>query len=97
VAPFLNGAVAMACVAIGAFFMRFWRDSSDRLFLCLAVAFWIFAINYAALGVLPRSDERLPYMFVLRLIGFVAIIAGLILKDRELIHHLARDDHKRHT
>ena len=47
-ASFLNGAAAMACLAIGMYFARFWRESGDRLFLCLAAAFWIFAVNYAA-------------------------------------------------
>ena len=60
----------------------------DRLFLCLAAGFWIFAINYAVLGVLPLADERRAYAFVLRLVGFVAILIGVVLKDRELVEHL---------
>ncbi|HEV3062202.1 MAG TPA: DUF5985 family protein [Vicinamibacterales bacterium] len=83
-ASFLDGAVTMACLAIGAFFAKYWRDSLDRLFLCLAVAFGIFAINYAVLGLLPLADERLAFAFVLRLVGFVAILIGLLMKGREL-------------
>jgi hypothetical protein len=90
-ASFLNGATAMACAAIGMFFFKFWRESTDRLFLCLSAAFAIFAVNYAALGLLPRADERLAYAFVLRLIGFVAILVGIAVKDRELIEHLRVD------
>jgi hypothetical protein len=91
-ASFLDGAVAMACLAIGSFFARFWRESADRLFLCLAAAFWIFAINYTLLGVLPIADERRAYAFALRLVGFVAILIGVLLKDRELVEHLGRDE-----
>ena len=57
-ASFLNGAAAMACIAVGTFFARFWRETGDRLFWCLAAAFWLFAVNYAAIGVLPLEDER---------------------------------------
>ena len=52
------------------FFARFWRESADRLFVCLAAAFWIFAVNYAVLGMLPLADERRAYAFALRLVGF---------------------------
>ena len=85
---FLNGAAAMACLAIGGHFARFWRESRDRLFLCLAAAFWIFTINYTVLGVLPLADERRAYAYVLRLVGFVAILIGILLKDRELVEYL---------
>ena len=88
---FLDGAVAMACLAIGTYFARFWRESGDRLFWCLAAACWIFAANYVALGVLPLADERRAYIFALRLVGFVAILIGVILKDQELAEHLKLD------
>lgn len=87
---FLNGATAMACIAIGVFFYRYWRESADRLFLCLSAAFGVFAINYAMLGILPLADERRVYAFVLRLVGFGAILLGLALKDRELADHTTR-------
>jgi len=91
-ANFLNGSTAMACFVAGLFFIRFWRESGDRLFFCLTAAFWIFAINYAALGVLPEADERRTYVFALRLVGFVAILIGILLKDRELSAHLMLND-----
>jgi|SRR5205809_8001538 len=91
-ASFLDGAAAMACLAVGTFFVRFWRESQDRLFLCLAAAFLIFAINYTVLGLLPLADQSRAYAFALRLIGFVAILIGVMLKDRELAEHLRLDE-----
>jgi uncharacterized protein (TIGR04206 family) len=88
IASFLNGVAAMACVAVATFFVRFWRESDDRLFACLAVAFWIFAVNYALLGLLPFADDRRAYAFALRLIGFVAILLGIIAKSRELAEYM---------
>lgn len=89
-ASFLNGAAAMSCVAIGTYFARFWHHSGDRLFWCLAAAFWIFAANYAVIGLLPLADDRIAYVLALRLIGFVAILVGVTLKDRELTDHLTQ-------
>jgi hypothetical protein len=90
-AALLNGATAMACLGIALFFCRFWRESNDRLFLCLSAAFVAFAVNYAVLGVLPIPDERRAYAFVIRLLAFVVIFVGVALKDRELAEHFIGD------
>lgn len=84
----LNGAAAMACLAVGTFFCRFYRESNDRIFPFLATGFWIFAANYAALAVLPFADDRRTYAFVLRLVGFLCILIGVAVKNRELAEHL---------
>ena len=34
---FINGAIAMACLAIGVFFARFSKNTHDRLFAMFAV------------------------------------------------------------
>lgn len=87
-ASFFDGGAAISCLAAAVFFVRFWRESGDRLFLCLAAAFSCFAINYSVLGLLPLADEWRAYAFALRLVGFVAILIGVTLKDRELAEHL---------
>ena len=79
---FLDGAVAMGCIVAALFFLRFWRDSRDALFLTFAVAFGIFALNYAALGLVPFANETRPYIFLLRLLGFLAILGGIARKNR---------------
>ena len=33
---FFQGTVAMGCAVAGLFFLRFWRDARDRLFLLFA-------------------------------------------------------------
>jgi len=38
-------------------------------------------------GLLPLADERIAYVLALRLIGFVAILVGVLLEDRELLDH----------
>ena len=86
----LNGAASLAFAAIGLFFARFWRESRDRLFACLTIGFSILAANYALLATLPAADVRLSFAFLLRLLGLVAILAGICLKDREFVEELGR-------
>jgi hypothetical protein len=86
-AALLNGATAMACLGIALFFYRFWRESNDQLFGCFCAAFVAFTGNYAVLGALPVADERRAYAFIIRLVAFVVILVGLVLKDRELAEH----------
>ena len=38
---FLWGASALGCWVIGLFFLRFWRNTRDRLFAFFAAAFWV--------------------------------------------------------
>jgi Family of unknown function (DUF5985) len=81
-AIFFDGAIAFGYAVAGLFFLRFWRDSREALFGYFAVAFWMFAINYAVLGLIPLADEKRPYVFVIRLIGFAAILWGIAAKNR---------------
>jgi hypothetical protein len=78
---FLLGVLVMACAAIGLFFLRFWRRTGDRLFLVFAIAFWLFAANWAALAIV-HNDEGYPMIYLLRLAGFGFIIAGIVGKNR---------------
>ena len=44
-----HGATVMASVACALFFLRFWRQSRDRLFACFGFAFVALAANWLAL------------------------------------------------
>ena len=54
---FLMGAIAMGFATAGLFFLRYWRESRDRLFAWFAVAFFVLAFN-RALPVLPAPEPR---------------------------------------
>lgn len=82
VVSFLYGATAMGCAIAARFFLRFWRDSHDSLFLTFSIAFCIFAINYTILGVVSFAADTRPYVVLLRLLGFIAILAGIFAKNR---------------
>ncbi len=79
---FIDGAVAMGCAVASLLFLRFWRDTREGLLLMFALAFSFFAISYGLLGLVPFANEHRPYVFVLRLVGFIAIFAGIYQKNR---------------
>jgi hypothetical protein len=80
--PFLNGLSAGASLVAGVLFLRFWRDTSDRLFLWFAFAFWMFALNWSALSLFRTADEARYLYFVPRLLGFVLILIAIVDKNR---------------
>jgi hypothetical protein len=79
---FLQGVVAMGCAVAGLLFLRFWRDSRDRLFLHFALAFWTMGFSYTLLGLIAFATEWRVYVFALRLLAFCLIIAGILEKNR---------------
>ena len=87
---FLLGAVVVACLSAGLFFLRFWRRTRDRLFAAFAVAFWVLGLNWAALAWLQITrpeqpnevDEVRTALYVVRLLAFLLILAAVIDKNR---------------
>jgi hypothetical protein len=78
----LEGALVMASFSVGLFFLRFWRETHDRLFLMFALAFWVLAANWLGLGLTERAETRTLF-YVLRLIAFTLIIVAIIDKNRK--------------
>lgn len=78
---FMSGAVTMGFLVAAIFFLRFWRRTSDRLFLAFAVAFALLAINQALAQWLGAADERVGYTYLLRVLGFVLILVAIVDKN----------------
>lgn len=79
---FINGVTAAGCAIAGLFFLRFWRDSRDRLFLAFSLAFWILGVGYAVLALVAVATESRVYVFLARLLAFGLILAGIADKNR---------------
>ena len=79
----LQAIAATAAWANGLFFLRFWRDSRDALFAFFGVAFWLLALSWAVLAVFEVHDEAQPYVYGLRLVAFVLLITGMVVKNRD--------------
>lgn len=80
--PVLLGALATASAIAGLFFLRFWRSSRDRLFLFFSLAFWLLGANWLARACIVWDARDQHEIYVLRLIAFALIIAGVIDKNR---------------
>jgi peptidoglycan/LPS O-acetylase OafA/YrhL len=78
---FLSGAVTLGFLVAAGFFARFWRQTSDRLFLAFAAAFVLLALNQALAQWLGAADERVAYTYLLRVLGFVLILAAILDKN----------------
>lgn len=78
---FLAGAVTMGYAVASVFFLRFWRKTADRLFLAFAAAFVLLALNQVLAAVLEFGDERTPYVYSLRVLGFLLILWAIIDKN----------------
>lgn len=79
-------AVLQAIAATGAWvagliFLRFWRESSDRLFAFFGAAFWLLALSWLLLSVSSPTEEARPYIYAVRLVAFLLIIGGMIDKN----------------
>lgn len=80
-AAFLNGAVALAYLVAGVYFLRFWRKTRDRLFLSFSAAFVLLATNLVIVVALGVDDQRTGYSYVLRVLGFLLILYAILRKN----------------
>lgn len=79
---FTSGAAAMGALICGTFFIRFWRRTSDRLFLIFGGAFWLLALERLILAFQNPVSENTPQVYLIRLAAFLTILAGVWDKNR---------------
>jgi hypothetical protein len=69
---FIMGAIAMASAVVALFFLRFWRDTGDRLFAMFALAFLLLGITRLGLSV-SRDVPKAPITAVQKAEGGDAV------------------------
>ena len=62
------GAVAMASSIAALFFLRFWRQTRDILFLLFSLAFAVDSVSRLALGLGNITNENEPLVYTARFI-----------------------------
>ena len=80
---FLSGVIVALCVVAALVFLRFWRQSRDRLFGFFAGAWILYGLNHVVLTFNPRDSEIRPYLYLIRLAAFLLIIVGIVDKNRK--------------
>ena len=79
---FLLGVLAMGDLIAGMFFLRYWQNTHDRLFLYFAVSFGLEVICRFLLIYTTYNSESEPLVYVLRLLSYVIILLGITDKNR---------------
>ncbi len=80
---FLSGLIVALSLVAALVFLRFWRQSRDRLFGFFAGAFFLYGLNHFVLTFNPRDSEIRPYLYLVRLAAFLLIIIGIVDKNRK--------------
>jgi len=76
---FLSGCLMMGYAVASLFFLRFWRQTRDRLFAWFAAAFATLALQRAMLSLAADPADAL---YLLRLAAFAMIIIAIVDKNR---------------
>ena len=79
---FISGLLVAGYAVAGLFFLRFWRRSRDRLFAWFAAAFWLLGAQRGARATLERGAPGGTWLYVVRLLAFLLILAAVIDKNR---------------
>lgn len=78
---FLLGAISMALLVAGLYFLKFWRQTHDSLFLVFALSFFVEAVNRTLLALSDNPREGEPIFYIIRLLSFVLILGGIVSKN----------------
>jgi hypothetical protein len=78
----MSGAIVTGYLVTGLFFLRYWRQSGDRLFAIFAAAFWLLAVQRLALALTTQYFEDVTWLYGVRLVAFVLILLAIIDKNR---------------
>jgi hypothetical protein len=81
IAAFFMGAIAMGFGAAGLFFLRYWRESRDRLFAWFTLAFFVVAVNRAIPVFKPEDHEVNLLPYVVRLLAFLIFLGAILDKN----------------
>jgi hypothetical protein len=78
---FYSGFLGASFLVCALFFLRFWRRTHDELFVAFSLAFLLLALQQFLTVFLGLPEEDRGWIYVLRLIAFLAIIAAIVRKN----------------
>jgi hypothetical protein len=79
--PFLLGMISTLSLIAALYFFKFWRRTSDGLFLAFSIAFFIEAGNRIAVIFVRNPSEGSPSIYLIRLGAFLIILAAILRKN----------------
>ncbi|EYF03357.1 DUF5985 family protein [Chondromyces apiculatus] len=79
---YIAGASTLGYAVVAMFFLRFWRQTSDRLFAIFSASFWLLCIGRITVHAVRVADDHLHYLYLFRLLAYVLILYAIIDKNR---------------
>jgi hypothetical protein len=79
---FLLGVIVTASLTASLFFLKFWKQTRDVLFLGFAAAFLIEGINRFLRLFAENPAEASPSIYIVRGLAFLLLLAAIVHKNR---------------
>jgi hypothetical protein len=83
---FLAGLVSGGFFVAALFFLRFWRQTGEKLFASFAAAFALLGIAQSLLSISGVPVEERSWIYLIRLSAFLLILIAVYRKNRERHH-----------
>lgn len=78
---FLTGVIFTLYMVASVFFVKFWSQTRDRLFLAFGIAFAIEGFNRVRFLLVEHPENGTPGIYVVRILAFSLIAAAIIAKN----------------
>lgn len=78
---FLHGFIAACSLVAGLFFLRFWRQTQDTLFLAFVVFFVIQGLSTTYVISYSHPNIGSLWLFALRLFSVLVVLAAILKKN----------------
>jgi hypothetical protein len=79
---FLLGVIVSASLVAAAFFLKFWKQTRDPLFLAFGAAFLIEGLNRTCFLFVDSPQEGSNLIYGVRLLSYLLILAAIAYKNR---------------
>jgi peptidoglycan/LPS O-acetylase OafA/YrhL len=79
---FGEGLLAAGYLVAALFFLRFWRESGDRLFAFFAWSFALLAAQRAVLALVQGASDHTVWIYMIRLTAYLLILIAIYDKNR---------------
>jgi hypothetical protein len=78
---FLLGIIVAGSFTAGGFFIKFWRQTRDSLFLAFAASFIVEGLNRTMILFVDAPNLGHPLIYLVRLLSYLLILVAIIHKN----------------
>jgi hypothetical protein len=79
---FLIGVIVTTSLTASLYFLKFWKQTRDPLFLAFSAAFLIEGINRLPRLFIDHATESSPTTYVIRGFAFLLLLGAILFKNR---------------